>query len=296
MDQPSYRIVFSGDCAPTMSAEAVRQNLAALFRIDESRLRGLFDGRSKVLRKGLGAEHARRYLAALHRAGALARLEEEPPSAAPQAQRVDAEPSPAPVAPRMTCPKCQAEQAYASQCSHCSIVIDKYLARQAARLQAETESPYAPPRTPLADPSTGPAELKVFSLSGRIGRLRYLAWSMVALAAVSAAFLLASLLLGLLAPTGIGAMLLILVTAGVVNVQIGVQRLHDIGLSGWLMALHFVPVLGSLMPLALAAVPGKREANRFGAPPPPNGTSVKLLAALWLLVLAGAFVFGMLAR
>ncbi len=50
-------------------------------------------------------------------------------------------------------------------------------------------------------------------------------------------------------------------------------------LSGWLMLLHFVPVVGSLMPLVLAAVPGKAGNNRFGAPPPPNGTAVKVLAA-----------------
>jgi hypothetical protein len=42
----------------------------------------------------------------------------------------------------------------------------------------------------------------------------------------------------------------------------------------------------------LAAVPGKAGINRFGAPPPPNGTAVKVLAALWLLVLIGAFFTG----
>jgi hypothetical protein len=65
----------------------------------------------------------------------------------------------------------------------------------------------------------------------------------------------------------------------------GVQRLHDIGWSGWLLLLSLVPVVGGVFSLLLFIIPGSTEANRFGPPPPPNSTAVKVLAALWLGVI-----------
>jgi hypothetical protein len=62
--------------------------------------------------------------------------------------------------------------------------------------------------------------------------------------------------------------------------------LHDIGWSGWLWLLNLVPFVGSFFPLLLLAMPGNQTANRYGAPPPPNSTAVKVLSALWLVVIA----------
>ncbi|KIL03917.1 hypothetical protein QX25_13260 [Stutzerimonas stutzeri] len=295
MTQSTYRIVFSGQCASGTAPEDVKRNLATLFKTDEARFAAFFDGAERVLKKGLSADQAARYLAALQHAGALARREAEAPPPSLSLMTIEASTEAGP-GRRMTCPKCQTEQPQAEQCSHCSIFIDKYLARQAALSQtaaaATSDSPYAPPRTQLDEPPAGFAELKVFSLKGRIGRLRYLAWSLVAMMALVALVLAIMPLFAWLAPAAIVLAVVIISAAAVVNVQIGVQRLHDMNLSGWLMLLHFVPVVGSLMPLVLAAVPGKAGNNRFGAPPPPNGTAVKVLAALWLLVLIGAFFTG----
>ena len=44
---------------------------------------------------------------------------------------------------------------------------------------AEPDSPYAPPRASVGENLPAFATLKPFSVEGRIGRLRYLAWSMV---------------------------------------------------------------------------------------------------------------------
>lgn len=82
------------------------------------------------------------------------------------------------------------------------------------------------------------------------------------------------------------------IAAIVVSVQINVQRLHDIGWSGWLYLLNFVPIVGSVFPLLLLFIPGTTGANRFGAPPPPNTTAVKVLAWMWLII---PVVFGILA-
>jgi hypothetical protein len=70
----------------------------------------------------------------------------------------------------------------------------------------------------------------------------------------------------------------------VVGVQIGVQRLHDIGWSGWLYLLALVPYLGGVFTLVIMILPGSAGANRYGAPPPENTRAVKVLACLWILV------------
>ena len=77
---------------------------------------------------------------------------------------------------------------------------------------------------------------------------------------------------------------LVVIAMLVVAVQIGVQRLHDIGWSGWLFLLTLVPLVGGVMNILMFVVPGSDAANRFGPPPPANSTAVKILALLWLLV------------
>jgi len=44
-------------------------------------------------------------------------------------------------------------------------------------------------------------------------------------------------------------------------------------------------VLGSLFPFVMLLMPGNRQVNRYGSPPPPNSRSVKILAALWLVLI-----------
>lgn len=147
-------------------------------------------------------------------------------------------------------------------------------------------SPYAPPTAPTVSAEPGFAELKVFTVQGRIGRLRYLAWSLALMAAVSvfaaicAALMTSSLIVGGLFGT--------IAVAGffIVSVQLGAQRLHDAGWSAWLLLLNLVPVVGSLFPVLMVVVPGNVGANQFGAPPPPNSKAVKVLACMWLLIVA----------
>jgi uncharacterized membrane protein YhaH (DUF805 family) len=84
----------------------------------------------------------------------------------------------------------------------------------------------------------------------------------------------------------VGVILMALVGIGmaVVSVQIGIQRLHDIGWSGWLWLLNMVPIVGSVFALLILVIPGTTGANRYGPPAPPNSRAVKVLAMLWLLV------------
>ena len=167
---------------------------------------------------------------------------------------------------------------------------------------SEPASPYAPPQASVGESLTEFGTLKPFSVEGRIGRLRFLAWSMVLsliTIAVVSVFALIGLALVSTDSTGgliVGGILAFFLCIGflIASIMISVQRLHDIGWSGWLWLLNLVPFVGSFFPLVMLAMPGNNTANRYGAPPPPNSTAVKVLSSLWIVVIA-LFIVGALA-
>ena len=297
MTQARFKIVFNGELMPDVSLETATENLDRLFKSDLTRINSLFSGGNVDIKRDLSENEADQYLKALQSAGAKVRKEQdlaaslslvETDDHAPQTQ--NSAPSAASTS-EMICPKCGHQQAKAIECSACGIVIEKFIARQAMLAENSPEvvsaatTPYATPKAAVAEALPEFGELKAFTTDGRIGRLRYLAWSMVMLFAclplfgVAAGFMAASEILGGLLMVVVG------IAVAVVGIMIGVQRLHDIGWSGWLMLLTLVPVVGGVFSLLMFIIPGSTEANRFGPPPPPNSKSVKVLAALWLAVI-----------
>lgn len=292
MNPPRYKIVFDGQLMPEASLEMVKTNLARLFKSDLARIDSLFSGTPVALKRDLGESEAQQYLTALQKAGAKVRKELDQAASLSlvptEAETVEAEQA---ATPTMTCPKCGHEQAKAVECSACGIIIEKYLARQAqlaeaapVQAPAAAASPYAPPQTNVAEQLPQYSELKVFSVNGRIGRVRYLGWTMAMLLCMlplmllfAGASVMSSVLGTLIMAVGVIAMI-------VIGVFIGVQRLHDIGWSGWLWLLNFVPFIGSVFALLMLIIPGTQGVNRYGPPPPPNSTGVKILAWLFLLV------------
>ncbi|WET10158.1 MULTISPECIES: DUF805 domain-containing protein [unclassified Pseudomonas] len=249
MSDNRFKIVFDGALLPGVESTTAKLNLAELFKSDVEAIEKLFTGRPVALKRDLSRPDADTYLTALKNAGVDARIEAEQPVAFSLDETHETE----------------------------------FSARPAA-------SPYAPPRATVGDDLPEYAELKVFTIHGRIGRLRYLAWTLV----LTVAMLVAS---GILATAGF-AVATASPTAGIilgsllgfalfvaivwVSVQIGVQRLHDLGWSGWLYLLNLVPLVNSIFPLLLLVLPGNTGANQYGAPPPRNSTAVKVLASLWL--------------
>ncbi|UVE17368.1 DUF805 domain-containing protein [Pseudomonas sp. LS44] len=314
MTEARFKIVFDGELLPDMSLDTVKDNLARLFKSDRSRIEHLFEHRAVVLKRDLSADQVDKYLVALNRAGANVRKEPDMAASLSLITTEEEQLAAAPKAPEyMICPKCAQEQAKAIECTACGIVIDKYLARQAqliaengqadsatpspaagAPMAAElpSQSPYSPPRAPVGDVLPEFAELNVFGVEGRIGRLRYLAWSLVLMLAAGGLIGIAAIGLNIHPIVGGVLFLGIFIGMMVVAVQIGVQRLHDIGWSGWLFLLNLIPVVGSVMALLMLVVPGTNGPNRFGPPPPPNSRAVKILSAVWLLVVIAGVVVG----
>ena len=253
MSDNRFKIVFDGALLPGVESTTAKLNLAELFKSEVDAIEKLFTGRTVALKRDLSRPDAETYLTALKNAGVDARIEPEQPVAFSLAETHETDSS------------------------------DSGFSRTDA-------SPYAPPRSPVGDDLPEYSTLNVFTIVGRIGRLRYLAWTLVltvAMLVASGIIATASFAVATASPTAgviLGSLLgfALFVAMVWVSVQIGVQRLHDLGWSGWLYLLNLVPLVNSIFPLLLLVLPGNAGANQYGAPPPLNSTAVKVLASLWL--------------
>ncbi|KMT56014.1 DUF805 domain-containing protein [Pseudomonas fildesensis] len=253
MSDNRFKIVFDGALLPGVESTTAKLNLAELFKSDVEAIEKLFTGRPVALKRDLSRSDAETYLTALKNAGVDARIESEQPVAFSLAEAHETDSG-------------------------------------ASDLSRPAASPYAPPRAAVGDDLPEFATLNAFTIHGRIGRLRYLAWTLVltvALLVASGIIATASFAVATASPTAgviLGSLLgfALFVALVWVSVQIGVQRLHDLGWSGWLYLLNLVPFVNSIFPLLLLVLPGNTGANQYGAPPPRNSTAVKVLASLWL--------------
>jgi uncharacterized membrane protein YhaH (DUF805 family) len=249
-----FKIVFEGQLRHGVERQTAQLNLAQLFNSDVAAVDKLFDGNPVALKRGLKKDDAEAYLKVLNDAGLDARIEADEIIVL-NIDEVDG--TPLPISPF-----------------------------------APPPSPYAPPRASVGENLPEHSDLKIFSFQGRIGRLRYLAWALVLLVA---ALLVMGLCVTVMSFSLVGGGLLIAVSMAVfafISFQLGSQRLHDAGWSGWLLLLNLVPYLGSIFPLLMVVIPGNKTANRYGPPPPPNSRAVKLLAWMWILLIAAFIAAG----
>jgi len=149
-----------------------------------------------------------------------------------------------------------------------------------------SNNPFAPPGAVVADVSQGASgyqPVRFWSPNGRIGRLRYLAYTM-GLTILTA--LLGGVLGFIAGLSGSGATggSLAGAVAGlfglVASVVLLIQRSHDMDLSGWTCLLALIPIVG-LYWLFKGGTPGP---NRFGAPPPPNTLFIKIVGLFFPLI------------
>lgn len=160
-------------------------------------------------------------------------------------------------------------------------------------------NPYSMPQAELTEPASNDTYTpKFFALNGRIGRVRYLAYSIGAGLLMMPVMLLlvgVSAFTGSLADSATGASIFGAVIAYglsfAVTVILARRRLHDMGKSAWLGILLFVPIVNIGMALWLLFGPGDTGANEHGPAPGPNTKGVIILA--WILPVI--FVLGILA-
>ena len=51
------------------------------------------------------------------------------------------------------------------------------------------------------------------------------------------------------------------------GLAVGVRRLHDVGMSGWLILLLLIPSIGSIFMFVVALIPSQKTTNKWGHPP-----------------------------
>jgi len=142
-------------------------------------------------------------------------------------------------------------------------------------------NPYAKPNAAVAEAAEQYQEVKVFSTSGRIGRVRYIAYGVGIYLLFGILGALLSFVLGS-AGTAIAGIAIM-----VVGFMLTIQRCHDFNTTGWLSLLMLVPLVN----LIFWFIPGTDGPNDYGAKTPPNGTGV-IIAALIIPII---FVVGIVA-
>jgi uncharacterized membrane protein YhaH (DUF805 family) len=154
----------------------------------------------------------------------------------------------------------------------------------------EAANPYRAPKAAVGDLDEQEYQpVRTFSASGRIGRARYIAYSIgwtVLVGAIAGG--VAAVLGGTgLAPVAFIAMFAAYAALFVIQILLTIQRSHDFNTSGWLCLLIFIPLVN----LLFWFIPGTPDSNRYGAPPPPNTMGTIVIA----LILPVVFVVGIAA-
>ena len=145
------------------------------------------------------------------------------------------------------------------------------------------QNPYGAPRAMVGDREEF-QPVKLFAVSGRIGRARYIVYSIL----VSFVLVLPAMALMALSPgLGLAVLMLAYVASFVMSMMLTIQRCHDFDMTGWFSLLVFVPFVN----LMFWFIPGTDGRNRFGAKTPPNSTGVTV--ALWIV--PAVFVLGIMA-
>ena len=145
-------------------------------------------------------------------------------------------------------------------------------------------NPYQAPQAAVTEAEGETQPVRLFAVSGRMGRLRYVAYSVFLwiVGAFVSGILSAVLMPVSTAAGAIGALLPWLAIL-VLGFMLTIQRCHDFNTSGWLSLLMMVPLVN----LIFWFIPGSDGPNKYGPPTPPNGAAVIVGAIAVPVVLIG---------
>jgi len=161
-------------------------------------------------------------------------------------------------------------------------------------------NPYDAPDASLDNGQEEIYQPKIFSFNGRIGRMRYLAYSIgvnfllmlvvVPLAGASA-FMGGDPTTSMIGMLGIGIFYVVTIA---ISVMFAKRRLNDLNRSGWWFLLFIIPIINLILAIYLIFFPGTSGNNNFGAAPAANSVGVLILGwmfpALMILGIVAAVV------
>lgn len=154
-------------------------------------------------------------------------------------------------------------------------------------------NPYQTPEGQLTDDDHAVGEVKFFSPSSRINRLRYWAHSMLFTFAMFGVLFVIGLL-GFYVSTTVAIVLGVIayIAMLVFSFILMIQRLHDLNKTGWMSLLAIIPLANIYLLILLIFFKGTEGRNNYGLQTPPNKTWHWVLALSFPVLM---FVIGLLA-
>ena len=160
--------------------------------------------------------------------------------------------------------------------------------------EAIGSDPYESPQTSPDIEQLDSYKPEIFSTKGRIGRLRYLAYSMIYNFII---MFLIGILSAILIPMVAGdegesgammvvVMALIYLPVFAVFFIVARRRLHDLDRTGWLTLLMFVPLINVIFGLYLLFGSGSPGMNKYG-PAPQENTALEIIICLIVPIFIG---------
>jgi len=152
-------------------------------------------------------------------------------------------------------------------------------------------NPYSAPDAALDTGQDALYQPKIFSFSGRIGRLRYLAYGIgvnILLMAVMIPLGGAGGLMGGEAGMSMTTMLVIgffYIATFVISIMFAKRRLNDLNRSGWWFLLFLIPLVNLLFAIYILFFPGTDGDNNFGPAPAANSIGVLILAWMFPVIM-----------
>ena len=155
-------------------------------------------------------------------------------------------------------------------------------------------NPYSAPAADMNTVADGQFyQPKMFAMSGRIGRVRYLAYySLFTLMAYIGIAVLGVALAGAVGPLAmLVAAVIMMIPLLVIGFVLVIRRLNDLDKSGWLSLLSLVPLVNAFFGLYLLFAPGTKGDNQYGPQPTPNSTGLVVAG----LILPFIVIIGIIA-
>ncbi len=165
--------------------------------------------------------------------------------------------------------------------------------------KAVSNNPYESPQTSTDVEYIDSYKPKIFTTKGRIGRLRYLAYSMIYNFLVMFLIgIVSSVMMPMLSNGNTGESgVVILLIIGMVYLPVILvffiaarRRLHDLDHTGWFSLLMIVPVINMMFGLYLLFASGSPQANQYGPPPQTNSVLEIIIGLVAPIVITGILV------
>lgn len=128
-----------------------------------------------------------------------------------------------------------------------------------------------------------------YKASGRIGRVRFFAYTMMLVLCIMLVMFVVGILAAILLPilgesvgAVFGIIIMVATWVGIIYTQFvpSIRRLNDLNKTGWMSLLYLVPLVGLLFFLYLSFARGDEGVNDYGAPAEPPSTLMIILAVI----------------